>query len=161
MNKLNYRLSDAEKRFIIDGVNHDFRADGRHCWDTRESNVSIDLLPTCAGSSRVQSGKNHILVGIKADLVVPDNIHKPRGFINFFVHLSGPLDDGEQSHTHELVNIFEESFKDCKFLDDLIVADGKNVWSLFVDILILEEESKPSLYDLCSIAVKAALISSR
>lgn len=161
MEKLNFRLSDAEKHYIIDGVNFDFRVDGRHYWDTREMDVSVDLLPTCAGSSRLRSGKNHVLVGIKADLVEPENPEKPRGSINFFVHLSGPLAELEQNYSEEIVTIFENSFKDCKFLDDLTVADGKNVWSLFVDILILEEESKPSLYDLCSIAVKAALISTR
>ncbi|XP_074594258.1 exosome complex component Rrp42 [Brevipalpus obovatus] len=151
------KLSDGERRFLIDGASEDYRSDGRRCWDRRELDMDIDKLPTCAGSSQLRCGQNHVLVGVKADLVDLNPGQPDRGSIQFFAHLSGLYSENESDIVEEVISIFDTSYKDSKLLNCLVALEGQVVWSLFVDILILEAESKASLYDLCSFAVKAAL----
>lgn len=155
------KLSDGERRFLIDGASEDYRSDGRRCWDRRELDIDIDKLPTCAGSSQLRCGQNHVLVGVKADLVDVNPATPDRGNIQFFAHLSGLYSENESDIVEEVISIFDTSYKDSKLLNSLIALESKVVWSLFVDILILEAESKASLYDLCSFAVKAALLATK
>lgn len=160
------KLSGAEKCYLIHGINENFRIDGRSCWDRQEINVQINLLPSCVGSAQIRSAKCFVLAGVKMSLVPPDPGLPCKGKIEFFADISANADPlfegrGGQEMAVELVRFFEDSFKNCSLLDCLTVVEGKSVWCLSVDILILEIGSKASLYDLCSLAVKAALYDTR
>ncbi|XP_015787953.1 exosome complex exonuclease RRP42 [Tetranychus urticae] len=160
------KLSEGEKCYLIHGINDNFRIDGRSCWDRREIDLEINLLPSCVGSAQIRSVNCSVIAGVKMSLVPPDPGRPGKGKIEFFADISANADPlfegrGGQGIVVELVSFFEDSYKDCSLLDCLTVVEGKSVWCLSIDILILEIGSKASLYDLCSIAVKAALYDTR
>ena len=156
------RLSDAEKCFIIHGINDDFRIDGRRCFDRRAFEVDTDLMPNCAGSAQVRIGNSQVLVGVKMNLVKPDLEQPRRGKLEFFLDISAnasPFFEGRggQDIANEITDLLENSYQHCKFLENLCVVPGQTVWCIFVDSLVLEAGSRPSLCDAVSIATKAAL----
>ncbi|XP_015788006.1 exosome complex exonuclease RRP42 [Tetranychus urticae] len=160
------KLSEGEKCYLINGINDNFRIDGRSCWDRREIELENNLLPSCVGSALIRSVNCSVIAGVKMSLVSPDSGRPGKGKIEFFADISANADPlfegrGGQEMTVELVRFFEDSFKDCSLLDCLTVVEGKQVWCLSIDILILEIGARASLYDLCSIAVKAALYDTR
>jgi PREDICTED: similar to exosome complex exonuclease RRP42 len=160
------KLSEAEKCYLISGINDDFRTDGRQCLDRQEIDIDIDLVPSCAGSAQVRSGNSQVLVGIKMNLEKPLFEEPKKGKIEFFVDISAnasPFFEGKggQNISNEIKSLFDHSFLDCQFLNELCIIEGQTVWCIFVDILILETGSKPSLCDACSVAVFAALYSTK
>ena len=72
-------ISDAEKKFIIGGVNEDIRTDGRTCSDFRIIEMETDCIATTNGSSRIRLGSTELLVGIKAELEKPEISQPKRG----------------------------------------------------------------------------------
>ncbi|XP_053207158.1 exosome complex exonuclease RRP42-like [Panonychus citri] len=159
-------LSEGEKCYLIHGVNDNFRIDGRSCWDRREIDLETNLLASCVGSAQIRSVNCSVLVGIKMSLVPPDPGRPGKGKVEFYADVSANADPlfegrGGSAMVGEIVSFFEDSFKDCSIYDCLMVVEGKSVWCLSIDILILEVGSKASLYDLCSLAVKAALHETR
>ena len=68
----NIVLSDAEKLFLVHGIEENCRNDGRMCLDYREFTVRTDIVSSANGSARVKmEGSTDVLVGIKAELEVP------------------------------------------------------------------------------------------
>ncbi|GAB5567982.1 exosome complex component RRP42 isoform X1 [Prionailurus iriomotensis] len=78
-------LSEAEKVYIVHGVQEDLRVDGRGCEDYRCVEVETDVVSNTSGSARVKLGHTDILVGVKAEMGTP-KLEKPNeGYLEFFV----------------------------------------------------------------------------
>ncbi|XP_073757153.1 exosome complex component RRP42 isoform X1 [Callorhinus ursinus] len=78
-------LSEAEKVYIVHGVQEDLRVDGRGCEDYRYVEVETDVVSNTSGSARVKLGHTDILVGVKAEMGTP-KLEKPNeGYLEFFV----------------------------------------------------------------------------
>ena len=86
------RLSEPERKFIVDGVRQDLRHDGRGRLDYRHLGVEGGLLPLANGSSRVTllSGETEVLVAVKAELAPPDAAAPDRGSVECDVEAWGP-----------------------------------------------------------------------
>nr|XP_048279557.1 exosome complex component RRP42 isoform X2 [Myodes glareolus] len=83
-------LSEAEKVYIVHGVQEDLRVDGRGCEDYRCVEVETDVVSNTSGSARVKLGHTDILVGVKAEMGTP-KLEKPNeGYLEFFVDWSVP-----------------------------------------------------------------------
>lgn len=81
-------LSEAEKVYIVHGVQEDLRVDGRGCEDYRCVEVETDVVSNTSGSARVKLGHTDILVGVKAEMGTP-KLEKPdEGYVEFFVDCS-------------------------------------------------------------------------
>ena len=76
-------LSEAEKLFILHGVQDDLRVDGRDLGDIRPITVETDLVPGASGSAHLRLANTDILVGVKAEIEEED-----RGRIVFSVDCS-------------------------------------------------------------------------
>ena len=59
-------LSEAERTFIIHGVQDDLRADGRHRDDFRHLELETGVVSNTNGSCRLRLGETDLLVGVKA-----------------------------------------------------------------------------------------------
>ncbi|XP_044789733.2 exosome complex component RRP42 isoform X1 [Bubalus bubalis] len=158
-------LSEAEKVYIVHGVQEDLRVDGRGCEDYRCVEVETDVVSNTSGSARVKLGHTDILVGVKAEMGTP-KLEKPNeGYLEFFVDCSASAtpefegrggDDLGMEIANTLYRIFNKSSIDLK---SLCISPREHCWVLYVDVLLLE--CGGNLFDAISIAVKAALFNTR
>ena len=58
-------LSEAERTYILHGVQDDLRGDGRSCEDYRYMEVETEVVSNTNGSARLRLSNTDILVGIK------------------------------------------------------------------------------------------------
>ncbi|NXN95196.1 EXOS7 protein, partial [Rhinopomastus cyanomelas] len=159
-------LSEAEKLYIVHGVQEDLRVDGRGCEDYRCAEVETDVVSNTSGSARVKLGHTDILVGIKAEMGTP-KLEKPdEGYLEFFVDCSANATPefegrgGEELGT-EIANTLYRVFSNESTIDlkSLCINPREHCWVLYIDVLLLE--CGGNLFDTISIAVKAALFNTR
>lgn len=162
----NIVLSEAERLFLVHGIEQNCRNDGRSCLEYREFSVETDVVSTANGSARVKvEGNTDILVGIKVELDSP-NISAPKqGKIDFFIDcsaLASPRFEGRegkelQTDIYNVLNsVYCQGSAAVSNLSQLCIVEGRHCWLLNIDIVILECVGG-SLYDVISLAVKAAL----
>ncbi|OCT75978.1 hypothetical protein XELAEV_18031165mg [Xenopus laevis] len=144
-------LSEAEKVYVLHGVQDDLRTDGRGCEDYRCIEVESDVVSNTTGSARVKIGHTDVLVGVKAEMGTP-KLERPgeefegRG--------------GEELGTEiafMLYKIFDN--RSSIDLESLCIQAREHCWVLYVDVLLLE--CGGNLFDTISVAVKAALFNAR
>lgn len=155
-------LSEAERTFIIHGVQDDLRVDGRHRDDFRHLELETGVVSNTNGSCRLRLGETDLLVGVKAELGEPHPSTPKHGRLEFFVDCSAnaaPEFEGRGGDqlASEISNILYNSICGVGTLDTkaLAVIPGEQCWILYVDVVVLE--CGGNLMDSVSIAVKAAL----
>uniref|UniRef100_A0A2R5LJY9 Ribosomal RNA-processing protein 42 n=2 Tax=Ornithodoros turicata TaxID=34597 RepID=A0A2R5LJY9_9ACAR len=156
------QISEAEKTFIIHGIEENFRVDGRNCLEYRYFELETGVVTSCSGSAHVRQANTDILVGVKAELDAPEPTAPKRGRIEFYVDCTANADPefegrgGEELGT-AISTALTQAYRapKCLDLDSLCVVAGRQVWVLYVDVLILE--CGGSLLDAVSVAVKSAL----
>ncbi|CAL4167116.1 unnamed protein product [Meganyctiphanes norvegica] len=159
-------LSEAEKRYIVDGVKLGIRIDGRERLDYRNLEIETGLVSTANGSARVRLARTDILVTVKMEMEPPRPDQPTNGNLYFFVNCSAnaaPEFEGRGGDdlATSLSGMLERVYSSPQTLDTskLVVVPGKFVKALYVDIEILECEG--NLFDAVSLGVKAALSSTR
>uniref|UniRef100_A0A1A9Z5L6 Ribosomal RNA-processing protein 42 n=1 Tax=Glossina pallidipes TaxID=7398 RepID=A0A1A9Z5L6_GLOPL len=151
----NIALSEAEKIFILHGVEEDFRVDGRSCRDYRPMELETELVNNASGSARLRLANTDVLVGIKTEIDKPS--------IQFPEPNAAPEFEGRGGEelalelADTLANAYESSL--AFDLKDLCILAGQQCWKLYVDILILE--CGGNLFDAVSLAAKAALYNTK
>ncbi|XP_077971524.1 exosome complex component RRP42-like [Styela clava] len=155
-------LGDAEKRFIIHGIQEDLRNDGRGCEDYRHIDLEVNLVSNTNGSSRLRIGNTELLVGVKLDLEMPLANSPDQGLVDFNIDCSPNATPQFQGRGGEdlaatIKSLLTRAYNNNLVLDlkSLCIVPGKNCWSVHVDVLILE--CGGNLLDAVSIAVFAAL----
>ncbi|CAN7991709.1 unnamed protein product [Ixodes hexagonus] len=136
-------ISEAEKTFIIHGIQENLRCDGRSCLEYRDIELETGVVSNCSGSSHVRLANTDILVGIKAQLDTPDPGSTDQGRIEFFVDCTANADPefegrGGEDIATEISSALAQAYRSPKCLDlrSLAVVPGQQVWVLFVDILV-------------------------
>uniref|UniRef100_F7GH28 Exosome component 7 n=1 Tax=Callithrix jacchus TaxID=9483 RepID=F7GH28_CALJA len=137
-------LSEAEKVYIMHGVQEDLRVDGRGCEDYRCVEVETDVVSNTSGSARVKLGHTDILVGVKAEMGMP-KLEKPNeGYLEFFVDCSANAtpefegrggDDLGTEIANTLYRIFNN--KSSVDLKTLCISAREHCWVLYVDVLVI------------------------
>ncbi|CAG2194266.1 exosome complex component RRP42-like [Mytilus edulis] len=155
-------LSDAEKVFIIHGIQDNCREDGRGCEDYRHMTLETGVVSNTSGSSRVRLANTDILVGIKAELGTPAPDKDDKGRLEFFVDCSANATPefegrGGEELASEISNMLIRVYDcpGCVDLQKLCIIPKQQCWILYIDILLLE--CGGNLFDAASVAVKAAL----
>lgn len=154
-------LSEAEKIFVLHGVQDDVRVDGRSRKELRPLKFETELVTHANGSAHLRLANTDVLVGVKAEL---DLEEKTSHGIEFFVDCSANATPdfegkGGEALATELSNTLSKAYNDKSVFDYSILRgqDDAFSWILNVDILILEVGG--NLFDAVSLAVKAALFS--
>uniref|UniRef100_A0A6B2E7S1 Ribosomal RNA-processing protein 42 n=1 Tax=Phlebotomus kandelakii TaxID=1109342 RepID=A0A6B2E7S1_9DIPT len=162
----NILLSDAEKTFIVHGVQEDFRTDGRTRRDYRPLEIETDVVSHTSGSARLRLANSDILVGIKTEIDTPFTDHHDEGKIEFFVDCSAnatPEFEGKGGGdlALEIASALQKAYASPHAFDlrSLCILKHFQCWKLYVDILILE--CGGNLFDAVSLAVKAALFNTK
>ena len=60
-------LSEAERTYILHGIQDNLRVDGRGCEDYRYMEVETEVVSNTNGSARLRLANTDILVGIKVE----------------------------------------------------------------------------------------------
>ncbi|PVD21192.1 hypothetical protein C0Q70_19360 [Pomacea canaliculata] len=159
-------LSEAEKIFIVHGIQDNFREDGRSCDDYRQMELETGLISNTSGSARLRLANTEILVGIKVELEEPKPEKPDTGRLEFFVDCSANATPefegrGGEDLATEIMNFLSHSYSSETVLDlkSLCLVPSKLCWVFYVDVLLLE--CGGNLFDAASIAVKAALFNTK
>lgn len=159
-------LSEAEKTFILHGVEENFRVDGRERGDVRPMVLETGVVSHASGSCHLRLANTDILVGVKAELETPLPGAPDCGRVEFFVDCSANATPSFEGRGGEglataISGVLDRAYSNKGVLDlsKLVVLSGQTCWILYVDILVLEVGG--NLFYAVSIAVKAALVSTR
>lgn len=138
------------------------RPDGREFLEYRPTIINIDSISKAEGSALVKIGNTTVICGIKAELAEPDNTEPNFGFVvpNIdMTKLCSPkyravgVSLDAQIMNQTLYNILINS--NCLDLTELCIAKGKLVWTLYCDLVCLDDDG--SVLDVAVIALMSAL----
>ncbi|ESO95083.1 hypothetical protein LOTGIDRAFT_188948 [Lottia gigantea] len=158
--------SEAEKTYILHGIQENYREDGRGCEDYRHMEIETGVVSNTTGSARVRLANTDLLVGIKAELGSPSPDNPNCGCIEFFVDCSANATPqfegrgGEELAT-EISNVLTRAYSNSTSLDlkSLCIIPKQQCWILYIDVLFLE--CGGNLFDAASVGVKAALFNTK
>lgn len=159
-----YRISEAERRFLLDGVAQGVRNDGRGCYDYRRVCFEMDPLPTATSSCRLRAGETDCLVSVKCDVIKTNRQCPAAG--NFQVSVdcaasvSFALSDSWnlQEASGQLSALLETlcASDDVVDRDALCLIPGEFAWDVRAEILVLT--CGGNLLDSVSLALSATLM---
>lgn len=142
------------------------RIDGRKLDEYRELQVIPGCIPRAEGSALVKLGNTTVLVGVKVEVGTPFPDTPDQGVLMVnaeFVPLASPtFEPGPpDENAIELARVIDRSLRELGVVDlsKLVIKPGEKVWCVWVDIYVLNHDG--NLYDASSIAVMAALLSTR
>lgn len=155
-------LCEAEKVFILHGIEQNFRVDGRNREDYRPMELETGIISHAFGSARLRLANTDVLVAIKIEVDLPLPERPNEGKIEFFVDCSANATPdfegrGGEDLAVEIANSLSSAYKSNKAFDltKLCIVKGRKCWKIYVDILLLEVGG--NLFDAVSLAVKSAL----
>lgn len=157
------RISEAERRFLLDGVSQGIRNDGRGCFDYRRISFEMGTIPTATSSCRLRAGETDLMVGVTCDMVKPNRSRPDCGELLVAVEcaasVSVSLAEGTSAEDWgRQLSVLLESLCAADGVIDrkaLCVAPGAFAWQVHVDVLVLT--SGGNLLDTASLALCAAL----
>ncbi|CAH0546206.1 unnamed protein product [Brassicogethes aeneus] len=155
-------LCEAEKTFVLHGVEENFRIDGREREDYRPMELETSIVSHAFGSARLRLANTDVLVAVKIEVDIPFPEKPNEGKIEFFVDCSANATPdfegrGGEDLAIELSNSLSTAYQSSRAFDlsKLCILKGRKCWKIYVDILLLE--CGGNLFDAVSLAVKAAL----
>eukprot|EP00916_Digyalum_oweni_P008867 GHVL01014820.1.p1 GENE.GHVL01014820.1~~GHVL01014820.1.p1 ORF type:complete len:269 (-),score=28.47 GHVL01014820.1:75-881(-) len=147
-------VSEAEFRFITDGVAQNFRNDGRSHLDYREINIEKNVIPSAAGSCRVRVGDCDVLSVVKCELGTP--LKPDEGTFNILVDCVNHLKSDNKGFDASNLTLFMQQWQGLAFDRKLLSLEtGTFCWHVYVDCLVMS--SGGNMRDVISIAVRGAL----
>jgi exosome complex component RRP42 len=138
------------------------RADGRGFEEYRELQFTTGLIHVAEGSAKVKLGNTMVLAGIKMELGTPYPDCPDKGTISTGSELlpmaSPGFDSGAPSPVSiELARVVDRGIRESECIDlkGLCVEAGKKVWTVYIDIHVLDFDG--NLIDAAGLAAIAAL----
>lgn len=139
----NVLLSEAEKVFILNGIQENIRCDGRRRSDYRPMEVETDVVQNSNGSARLRLANSDVLASIKAEIDVPHTSRPNEGKIEFFVDCSANATPefegrGGEELALEISNTLSKAYTSPNVFDlkTLCILSKKHCWKLYIDILV-------------------------
>ncbi|KAI0226826.1 Exosome complex component RRP45 [Lamellibrachia satsuma] len=152
-------LSNCEKEFLLNGIVEKQRLDGRGTYDYRKVTITFG---TDRGCCHVQIGDTRAMAQVSCEVTTPKQTRPNEGLLYVNVELS-PMaaphfEAGRPSQQGvELSRCLERCLKESRCIDteSLCIMSGTKVWSIRVDVHVLNHEG--NLIDACSMAAITAL----
>lgn len=139
----NILLSDAEKTFILHGVEDNLRCDGRIRCDYRPMEIETGIVTHANGSCRLRLANTDVLVAVKSEIDIPPLENPDEGKITFFVDCSAnaaPEFEGRggEELAMEFSNTLESAYRSRQAfnLKNLCILPQQRCWKLYVDVLV-------------------------
>ncbi|XP_044960997.1 exosome complex component RRP45A-like isoform X1 [Hordeum vulgare subsp. vulgare] len=154
-----WRPTVNEREFIEQALQSDLRVDGRRPFDFRKLTISFGRED---GSAEVLLGETCVMGYVTAQLVQPYKDRPNEGTLAIFTEFSPMADPAFEpgrpgEAAIELGRVIDRGLRESRAVDmeSLCVVAGKHVWSLRVDLHILDNGG--NLIDAANIAALAAL----
>ncbi|AAY80001.1 exosome complex protein Rrp42 [Sulfolobus acidocaldarius] len=152
----------VKKDMILSALERGVRLDGRKPNEYRQLKVTLGYAKKAEGSALVKLGNTLVLAGVKLeeDSPYPDTPNQGNLIVNvellplaYETFEPGPPDE----NSIELARIVDRSLRDSKAIDlsKLVIAPGKKVWTLWVDVYVLDYDG--NILDACMLASIAAI----
>lgn len=150
-------ISSAESKFIIEGCHDGCRVDGRSRRDFRLYSSVVGDFDLSFGSARVflPTKETHILVSVKAELVIPARNKPKEGKVEIRVdYMQGNYNSNRDDDLESVLsNLLVPHLFDKK---RLCILPNHFAWKLNVDVFVITS-SGGSLIDACSHGIYSAL----
>ncbi|XP_064935656.1 exosome complex component RRP45B-like isoform X2 [Musa acuminata AAA Group] len=154
-----WRMTVNERKFVETALASDLRVDGRRPFDYRRLTIKFGRED---GSSEVQLGQTHVIGFVTSQLVQPYRDRPNEGTLSIFTEFSPMADPSFEAgrpgeSAIELGRVVDRGLRESRAVDmeSLCVVAGKSVWSIRVDLHILDNGG--NLIDAANIAALAAL----
>jgi len=159
-------ISSVKRDYIIDLVKQGKRSDGRALDQLRDATIEMGVLKTANGSAKVKLGKTHVLVGVKLMHAEPFPDTPDSGVLIVNAELlpmaSPTFEPGPpRVEAIEVARVVDRGIRESEAidLDKLGIKSGEDVWSVFVDIDVLDHDG--GLIDAAALAAIAALTNAK
>lgn len=140
----NVLISDAEKTFILHGVEDDLRCDGRTRCDYRPMEIETGIVTHANGSCRLRLAHTDVLVAVKSEIDIPPLENPDEGKIVFFVDCSANATPefegrGGEELALEFSNTLESAYQSRQAfnLKNLCILSAQRCWKLYIDVLVI------------------------
>ena len=158
-------IDELKKTQILELLDQGKRVDGRALDEPREISIETNAVPKANGSAKVRLGDTEVLCGVK---IQPDRPFPDMGDKGIFIctaellPLSHPtVETGPpQPHVIELARVVDRGIRESHMIDlsQLVIEKDKSVVGVFSDIVVIDYDG--NLFDACSYAATAALLTS-
>ncbi len=147
---------------ILNVISKGLHVDRRPVLDYRPVNISYNVAPNADSSILIKLGNTQILAGIKLEVGQPflDNPDEGVLIVNAeYIPAASPIYEPgpPDENAIELARIIDRSLREPRViaLDKLVLIPGKKVWTLWLDIYVLDYDG--NLIDASMLASMAAL----
>lgn len=149
---------------IINVISKGFHVDRRPLMEYRQISIAHGIAPNADASVLLRLGNTQILAGVKLEVSqpFPDSPNEGVLIVNAeYIPAASPIYEPgpPDENAIELARIIDRSLRESRAvaLDKLVIIPGKKVWSLWLDIYILDYDG--NLIDASMLASMAALTS--
>ena len=159
-------VDQLKKSQILELLEQGKRIDGRALDEAREISVETNAIPKANGSARVRIGDTEVVCGVK---IQPDRPFPDSGDKGLFIctaellPLSHPsVETGPPGpDVIELARVVDRGIRESHMIDvsQLVIEKDKSVVGVFADNVVVDYDG--NLFDACSYAATAALLSSK
>ncbi len=159
-------IDELKKTQILESLEPGKRVDGRALDEPREISIEVNAIPKANGSARIFLGDTEVVCGVK---IQPDRPFPDMGDKGIFIctaellPLSHPtVETGPpQPHVIELARVTDRGIRESHMVDvsQLVIEKDKSVVGVFADIVVVDYDG--NLFDACSYAATAALLTSK
>ncbi len=159
-------LDELKKSQILELLEQGKRVDGRALDEAREISIETNAIPKANGSARVRIGDTEVVCGVK---IQPDRPFPDSGDKGLFIctaellPLSHPtVETGPPGpDVIELARVVDRGIRESHMIDvsQLVIEKDKSVVGVFADNVVVDYDG--NLFDACSYAATAALLSSK
>jgi len=155
-------INNLEKENIVENLTNNLRTDGRKINEVRELIVETNIIDKAEGSAKVKLGNTEVVAGVKIQVGPPFANSPNQGILIVsaeILPISMPnVELGPPSeNVIELSRVVDRGIRESKMinLDDLVLLEGKSVYTVFVDVSVLNADG--NLFDAVSYAASVAL----
>lgn len=136
-------LSEAEKVYILHGVQENIRNDGRSRQDYRPMELETGIVSNSNGSARLRLANSDIIASVKCEIDVPLANRPNEGKLEFFVDCSANATPefegrGGEELAMEISNTLQKTYSSPNAFDLklLCILLKQQCWKLFIDVLV-------------------------
>ncbi|KAL3880439.1 hypothetical protein ACJMK2_032676 [Sinanodonta woodiana] len=152
-------LTNCEKDFVKKSIAENRRVDGRQPYDTRKAKITFGVD---RGSCQVELGQTRVFAQVSCEIAEPKPTRPSDGILFVNLELSPmacpSFEAGRLSDFGvELNRLLERCLKESRCVDteSLCIATGEKVWSIRVDVHVLNHDG--NIIDAASIAAISVL----
>ncbi|KAG7399945.1 Exosome complex component RRP42 [Phytophthora boehmeriae] len=158
------KVSSSEKKYIVEGVAADVRADGRDRLSYRSLSLETSLLAQSNGSARasLEASGTDVLASVKLEVATPLPESPNAGIVQVAVSCCPSVSAKLYGRAVEELNVelsqlMTRLLCSCPRaeLEKYCIIPGESVWCISIDVMVFE--SSGNLPDVISMAIYAAL----